>query len=685
MAPPTPTRFFNRQANARRRTLLLLVYFPLAILFVIAAINGIYILSTIFTMEWIYADQPALSPYRDSRMQLVNFAAIALILGGSLYKLRQLSKGGRVVAEAMGAVRVEPGSANVDQRRLINVVEEMAIASRLPVPGIYILEGHQGINAFAAGFTPRDAVVVVTDGALELLTRDELQGVMAHEIAHIVNGDMRLNTRMIGLLHGIQLVSILGSRMVESAAKGVMGEPLGVRDLPAKSPQVMIGLIIFGYLIWFFGYIGLFFSQLVQSAVSRQREHLADASAVQFTRNPEGLARALMKIGGLSAGSRVHAARAREASHLFFGDIRPRSFVSWTATHPPLEQRVRLLDPSFDGQFPKLLSGEWYGPQSRPGVWPGKDQKNKAKAGPDTLEMAAMVGGLAVARQLLLSLPRPLLRRVHNPPAARGMIYALLMDHTPKVRREQLALIAGAEGDQRSAEVDQLAQKLVGISQEGRMVMADLAPTALANLPQAERDRVRGVVKKLIHADQKVTLFEYTLEKILDRTLAPSIFQDPLPSRRLYSFRRVGEQVAVLLSVMARLKGRKGEAPEQGFATGLERLGGYLPLTLLPRERCTLAEVDQALEQLLALGNEFRVTLVEALASTALEGEAPPNIRQIYLMRAICAYLDCPFPHRLVEGAPPTPVVENTPPPASSAEKSSSPASTAEKVSPSAT
>src|SRR5262249_2273093 len=194
-----------------------------------------------------------------------------------------------------------------DLRKLLNVVEEMSIASGVPMPEVYLMPDEKGINAFAAGTAPDNAVIGVTEGCVRHLKRDELQGVIGHEFSHILNGDMRLNMRLIGVVFGLLCIMLVGRVMLDAFIRG--GSPRSSSARNANPPPIFllaIGLIVIGW-------PGAFFGRLIQAAVSRQREFLADASAVQFTRNPLGLAGALKKIGGLAYGSRLDSAHAAEA------------------------------------------------------------------------------------------------------------------------------------------------------------------------------------------------------------------------------------------------------------------------------------------------------------------------------------------------------------------------------------
>ena len=269
---------------------------------------------------------------------------------GSLYKVSELASGGEVVAQMMGGRLVDPQTTDLAERRLLNVVEEMSLASGVPVPPVYVMDNEPSINAFAAGFRPNDAVVTVSRGCLQYLTREELQGVLGHEFSHVLNGDMRLNLRLIGLVYGILVLSIIGYFVMRSA--GWAGS--SSRNSDERRGDNRAAIFLIGLALYILGYLGVLLGNIIKAAISRQREFLADASSVQFTRNPSGLAGALKKIGGLAEGSRIRDPHAHEISHMFFGDAFAGSIFNLFATHPPLEERIRLLDPNFDGSYPAV-------------------------------------------------------------------------------------------------------------------------------------------------------------------------------------------------------------------------------------------------------------------------------------------------------------------------------------------
>ncbi|MGZ5577178.1 MAG: M48 family metallopeptidase, partial [Methylobacter sp.] len=334
--------FFQSQDNARRQTRSLILMFILAVIAIVAAVNLVIAMLIINT-----GNEAGAATLPDFNWVMNNLALVAgvsastigFISLSSLYKIASLSAGGGKVARSLGATLITAENKDPLRRRLYNVVEEMAIASSIPMPEVYVLEREPGINAFAAGFTTGDAAVTVTRGTLEMLTRDELQGVIGHEFSHILNGDMRLSTRLMGILFGILVIGLIGRAVLNSTRYGTIRSDNSRRDNTAAIYLAGLGLFLIGY-------IGVFFGQMIKAAVSRQREFLADASAVQFTRQTQGIAGALKKIAAAQQGSELQTVDAEEVSHMLFAT--GMSFSSLWATHPPLLQRIKALEPNFD-------------------------------------------------------------------------------------------------------------------------------------------------------------------------------------------------------------------------------------------------------------------------------------------------------------------------------------------------
>lgn len=334
--------FFGQQARARTKTTALVLYFVLAVVFIIAAVYVASLLILHFTQTpaefgapSAFATWRSIAPWDAELFGWVVIGTLGVVMAGAAYKFLRLSRGGSEVAEELGGRLLATDPTDADERRLRNVVEEMALAAGVPVPKVYVLDNDAGINAFAAGHSAKDAAIGITRGGLTLLTRDELQGVIGHEFSHLLNGDMRLNIRIMGVLFGIVCLTVIGRVLLYARGGGNRGR---------GAPVMLLGVALL-----VIGALGVLFGRLIQAALSRQRELLADASAVQFTRNPAGLAGALRKIG--SVGSRIDSPHAGEASHMFFENGLNKPAFAWLATHPPLAERIRAIDPSWDGRF----------------------------------------------------------------------------------------------------------------------------------------------------------------------------------------------------------------------------------------------------------------------------------------------------------------------------------------------
>ena len=618
------TDFFERQSVARRNTKWLVAMFVLAVI----GIVGTTFLTVALALGAMEGDAiPFELPLAASA------GALVLIFAGTLYKIAQLRGGGSVVAERLGGRRVYPNTNDPVERRLLNVVEEMALASGVPVPAVFMLGEEQGINAFAAGFSPSDAVVGVTRGCAQQLSRDQLQGVIAHEFSHILNGDMRLNLRLIGVLHGILLMGLVGREVLRLAGRG------GGRSRSRKGGgPAQLALIGLAFMV--IGFLGVFFGNLIKAAVSRQREFLADASAVQFTRNPGGIAGALKRIGAAVFGSKLESPRAAEASHMYFAN----GINSLFATHPPLDERIRRLDPQWDGEFPPALAaGAVVGldGEAAAGLVGEAEKSVSAAVVQHAAEQVAnpTEGHREYVRGLLAAMPRPLVDAAHEPYGARAVLFAMLLDRDADIRAEQLRAL------QRIAEPSvfeltlRLAPAVHQLDVRARLPLVDMALPALRALSKSQYGEFTKCFVQLVAADKRLGLFEWALHQILLRHLRPQ-FEPVRPTQtRYYGLQRLGGPCSCLLSALAR-------ASEQGddvaFAAGAAHLP-EVPVQLLPAEACSLNALGEALEQLEHAAPKLRQRLVEA-AAACISADAAVNVGEAELLRAICDMLDCPMP-----------------------------------------
>jgi len=576
----------------------------------------------------------------------VSLATVTVIILGSLYKIAELSAGGERVALMLGGRPVNPHTQDLAERRLLNVVEEMALASGVPVPPVYVLDHERSINAFAAGHSPDNAVVAVSRGALEYLNRDELQGVMGHEFSHILNGDMRLNLRLIGLLNGILILAILGYYAIRAA---------GTSSSSSRSSGNGRGRLVaflFGLGLLTIGYIGVFFGKLIKAAVSRQREYLADASAVQFTRYPGGIAGALKKIGGLGLGSRIKDAHAEECSHMFFGDAFAGSLLNWLATHPPLPDRIRRIDPAFDGTFPKtkplVETGEAETSRLHPVAGaavesPGPAVEAIAATSADLVGRIGTLGPqqLTYAAALIGQTPPRLAEAASEPFGARAVVFAVLLNREEEGRRRQLAALEASLDAPCYRETMALAPLVDQLSEEARLPLVDRACPALKQLSPSQYAPFRENVETLVKADAKITLLEYTIQAMLFRALDVHFGRAKPPRIRYYAVRGVLKPLATVLSTLAYAGQENDERARRAFDLGMKQIGCDAPF--VAKDGCTLAAFDAALRELARAAPKVKGPVVAACAA-CVAADGTVTLREGELLRAVSSTLGCPMP-----------------------------------------
>jgi Zn-dependent protease with chaperone function/uncharacterized tellurite resistance protein B-like protein len=663
--------FFEAQEHARRRTHRLVFLFVFAVL---GTIGATYLVAVGILQQTDrshtrhYGNDGQLEDDRLARgwWDPGIFAGVALgtltIVGAaSLFKWATMRQGGAAIAESVGARRVDPKSTNFHERQLLNVVEEMAIASGVPVPDVYVLDDEPGLNAFAAGLTTSDAAVTVTRGTLEKLTRDELQGVVAHEFSHILNGDMRLNVRITAIVFGILVIGLLGRGCVQSIGR--------VRGGGRNSGGVIAAIFVTGLALLIVGYIGYFFGRLIQAAVSRQREFLADASAVQFTRNPGGIAGALKKIGGYALGSSMQASKVAQLSHFFFAQGFQSMFGGAWATHPPLAERIRAIEPTWDGQVydpPAVVdiateSAAVAGFGGGPRFTPDETERRVHAAVPDLprprtfvslpfkpVKVVADVGALTEAhfrhaQALLESIPAGLRDATRDPASAQVLVYGLLLDSDKAMRDRQQELVAKLAGAGAAAGLAALRPALSILDQLARLPLLQLSLPALRTLDAAALDRFAGVLDELVYADGRITPFEYALQKMLLGQLR--LAQTPVRAVQFDSFDSVRGEIAVVLSALARVGSTEETAIAAAFAEGAAQLPLVAgQLALLPPEACGLEQVDGALDKLAVSSLPIRKRLLVAAGHVvAADGTITPDEGELF--RALTATLDCPMPN----------------------------------------
>jgi Zn-dependent protease with chaperone function len=654
--------FFEAQARAKKRTSRLVALFTLAVLGTIAAgyFGAVWATAQLPEQSSRSRDRygrhsqlsalrsqpsPSASLWQPKIFAIVSLGTLAVIGLASLYKWHEFSAGGAAVAESVGGRRVDPHTTDLAERRLLNVVEEMALASGVPMPSVFVLDDEPAINAFAAGLSTADATVAVTRGTLNRLTRDELQGVIGHEFSHILNGDMRLNMRLTALVFGILVLGLAG--------RGILWSLRGARFSSSRDSKnsggilVAIGAVALGLMV--IGYVGYFFGRLIQAAVSRQREFLADASAVQFTRNPLGLGGALKKIGGLALGSSLQSSKSAAIGHFFFAQSFRSNFGGLWATHPPLDERIRAIEPTFDGAFiepPQIVdvaTESFVTAGLAPASANRKSEIETQNFSP--AEAIASAGTLtpaliADAQDLLASLPSRLLTAARAPSEAPILLYGLLLDADDEaVQRRQLALIASRAGGDVLRILQDLDTSLREVTPEQKLPLVQLALPALKSLQPTELAPFFETLDELVHADGRVSPFEFALQKILLRNIAASR-APAAPITQIYSFQAVAEEISVVLSVLAHASAHDSEKAYAAGVAQLKLLEGRLSP---PTTRADLAALDAALDKLSTASAPIKHRLLTA-AAYVVTFDDQVNVEEYELLRAIAAALDVPLP-----------------------------------------
>jgi Zn-dependent protease with chaperone function len=656
--------FFERQDKARRHTTLLVVYFVVAVALLIGAVY--LVVALIFGgMELKDAADETTVSWSHAKMFLATAGAtLGVISAGSFFKTLSLARGGRAVAELMDGRLVNPNSTDAHERKLLNVVEEMAIASGVPVPQVYVMDGEASINAFAAGHSASDAAISVTHGAMTMLSRDELQGVIAHEFSHLLNGDMKLNLRLMGLIFGILCLTVIGRILIRARGKNAW-------------PFLLLGLALI-----IIGWVGVLFGRLIQAAVSRQREFLADASAVQFTRNPSGLAGALKKIGGIAEGSELQSHRAEEVSHFFFANGLKSELFGF-ATHPPLIERIRALDPSFDGNFPSVVLPDTpvaAVPPPLPGVSPlvqPPPPPPSSRPPPPPLPTAKPpplptivrppplpVAPATVAQQTIIAdigqprtahlqyavdlhqaVPASIQTAAHDPLGAHALVCAFLLADDATIRAKQLEDLGRATSEGVRQETIRIWPALQGIPAHARIPLVDLALPALRRLSPAQFEQFRNAVNALIAGDNETDLFEFMLQKIVMRHLDTRFYPERRPVPQFYDLRPLVRDAGILLSATAYAGADDATRAQTAFAKGAESLGriARAEVPWLPPTECDLTHLDAALDRFAQSVPQIKKNVLSACAETvAFDSLIQP--REAEILRAIADALDCPIP-----------------------------------------
>ncbi len=636
--------FFDAQDRARRATQWLVVLYFVATVLIVLGVTTV----VGFALFGTSMEGRPLSPGEilaaNPGPLLVTAAVTALfIIGASVYKTAVLSSGGGRVARQMGGTLVAADVTDPLRRRLRNVVEEMAIASGVAVPEIYVLEEEAGINAFAAGYSPGDAAIAVTRGALEILNRDELQGVIAHEFSHILNGDMRLNIRLMGVLFGILVLGLMGRMIVRGGYHGRLAASRRSKGAPV--------VFLIGLGVAILGWIGVFFARLIKAAVSRQREYLADASAVQFTRQTGGIVNALKKIGGYREASYIRVADPEEVSHMLFGT--GARFTGLFATHPPLGDRIRALDPSFrESDYPDVVpeSGRERvadepvramatAPAPGPGGEPASlPERVVESAGNPAAE------DVAYAHRLRQSIPAALYDAAHSLELAYLLVVALVINRDRESCERQLKLVEEQLGAERAKIIARLHDEAASMRPDYRLPLLEIAFPALRLRPAAQLEYLVELASRLIDVDGRVDLYEYCFYRVLRIGLGQAVDPARQHGPRHRAKRELRQAATDLLTVVADYGHRDSTSAARAFEAGLAFFGKWAQdRRFESKERYSLRALERSLDLLTGLNGKGRRVVVRAVTAVAVHDNLVTTA-ETELIRTVCASLDVPLP-----------------------------------------
>ncbi len=677
-----PKNFFQRQEDARASSLRLIPLFLFALLGVVAAVYLVWsvgmFLVTGIVRYWRGA-APEGSTFHFQfwdfdRAIVIALVVLVLFLFNSIRKTRQLREGGRTIARLLRATRVNPGTEEPDKRRLLNVVEEMSVASGIPVPDVYILEREPSINAFVAGHAVDDMIVGATGGAVKYLTRDELQGVIAHEYSHIFNGDMALKMRLMGWVHGLFAVTSLADWVMDGRNRQFERELNSEEGTYLSGSNIFVDIFItiVGFVLSFIGWHGAVFGRMIKAAVSRQREYLADAAAVQFTRYPDGLAGAFEKVHKWPDGAKVVCPHAEEASHMFFADaMQGDEFFLFLSTHPPMGERIQrvrnmmgraipLDEPSKQGPaepvMPKIAEAAAQKPRGagapirveRPPILQGTSADmplpKVAVPAAQAMEHVGMplTEHLVFAERLLAALPEGLKDAAHQTDKADALVFALLLSAEETVRSRQLEIIRKHRGDEIFKLVGDLHTLLRGLPAHARVPLIELSLPALRGMSAEDYRKLDHLVRDLVNSDNELDVFEFALQHILRRHLGAHFQSRTPPEIRYHTLKAVSGDVSVLLSLLA-TAGRDGWR-EEAFKKGVKSFNSrQVTFQLQPEERCSLNTLEAALNNIREAGPTVRRSILLACAEV-VAADGVVHAAEGELLRAVADALDCPIP-----------------------------------------
>ncbi len=638
--------FFERQDKAKKTTAWLLMVYSFFVVAIIVAIHAIVAIAA-FVIKNGQRDP-------DSRRVALEFWDVALdptlllaslgivsgiILVGSLIKIAALSQGGSAVAESMGGRQIQPATRDPKERRLLNIIEEMSLASGVQMPRVYVMDNELGINAFAAGFSTQDSAVAVTRGALDLFNRDELQAVIGHEFSHILNGDMRLNIRMISVLSGILFIALMGSIIIRIGSSVTRSQ--GRSSKKDNSAAAGLGLMAFGAAVWAIGSVGVLCARIMQAIISRQREHLADASSVQFTRNPSGMADALKIIGASTNGGVLTNLHASEVSHMLFANGLKMNLF---ATHPRLEDRIRAIEPTFDGRFDdavktiqrrqamhataeeiteeddlheSILAGASILRAGAREAWQGDDSATTSTD--STYEPGAARGRVPTPPPLPVAgagwMSEAQREGLRTTLGAQACLCAAVFSDDPAIRMKQVKMITESAGTPFADRVTTWSEALSKLPMNTRRITCGMAINTLRILPENELRKTLKIIDDLVSADGQIDAFEFALTRMFRCRLLPDVQNS---RRSTVAAESLGKQAAYALGVLANFGSSDPVKVAAAYNAGIEKLTSFGDMTIQKAPASTdLERFDATLGTLVRLPPGAKREFMEACEAVA--------------------------------------------------------------------
>jgi len=645
--------FFTQQEKAKRYTKVLLLYFVIAVSLIVVSVN--VVIYYFFMFLEFYPYTPA-DWFSGGVVYYISAATCLLVLSGSVFRWIKLKSGGHAVAAMVGAKRLDLHTSDDKQRQLINVVEEMSIASGVPVPGLYILENEVGINAFVAGYLPTEAVMVVTAGAINNFTRNEMQGVVAHEYSHILNGDMQINIRLMSMLAGILMISSFGHLLMRGNR----------RSFRSKESS---GLAVLGFLFLLIGYIGVFFGRLIKAAVSRQREYLADAASVQFTRNPEGISSALNRIREISAGSYMKSAYAEEMSHMCFAQSFNMLVTNWMATHPPLMDRIKRIDPSYVARIKARELNTKYKQKA--------NQKNRVDnevtaqpaaatvsnnpvmgavmnfsepVNPESISSHELVDSagkideshIAFAVKIHNAFSDELMNAIHQVEAARIVLLNMILVRMNLNEGMQYLKTKISESELKI--IEKFNDEIAKLEKFQRLPLFEMLLPTLKQMKESDKMIYLKLCENFIKSDKRYTLFEFVLFSILTKNLSPNAGRDI--NIKYHSFKSVRNELQLIFSVMAHSSQCSEDERNKSYEKVVQSFTAVSDgesLKLLDYKEITPKKMTAAFQRLSKLSPILKRSVIESSADIAMH-DGQLKYAEAELLRAIADLLSCPLP-----------------------------------------